>query len=153
MLQKLESRFDIETINKGLAVIKQISHAVPTLLNVCDERNFNKYLKALALKWKVSVTVQKLCPEIIKLQTKTHWTNIDPYSEISSETDEGQSPSKTSQTDEPSGLLFECHGGHVLQKRKCRYSTEWSRRSSSKDIYYHDMCGDVMPKKRCKLHE
>ena len=115
--KELETRFDIVTINKGLEVIKQTTREVPTLPNIRDECNFNKYLKALALKRKVSVTVQKLCTEIIKLQTKTHWTNIDPYSdieEISSETDEGQIPSQASQTQEPSGLLFECHGGHVL---------------------------------------
>ena len=44
--------------------------------------DFDTYLEKLVSKCKVSVTVSKLNQEMIQLWTKTHLTNLDPYSEL-----------------------------------------------------------------------
>ena len=152
----LEQRFDLVEINKGLDAIRPGSGIKSKLPTVSDEQKLTDYLKALALKRKVSVTIQKLKPEIVKLQTKSHWTNIDPYSdieEVNSETDNDHSSSDTSESKEQAGLFFECHGGHVLRRRKRNYTVERSRRPSSRDTYYRDMCDDSATKKRRKSRE
>ena len=94
----------------------RVTQMVPPKVNA--GMNFEEYLKTLALK-KVTVTVPKLDPDIIKLWTKTHWQFQDPYSDlkevhnVSSECDHNE--------ENIVGKTFEHVEGHVLKCRKCSY--------------------------------
>ena len=122
---KLELTYSITTINNGLNALKecQTKSALP---NVVNEQKLDKYLEALALKRKVSVTIPRLDPEVIQLMIKTHWTNIDPYSDIENIINESEK--ETDATSDPSsemdnsGVFFTHAGGHVLRKRTRHYS-------------------------------
>ena len=76
--------------------------------------------------------------------------NLDPYLDIEDILDEPAKELVTVKQADPSGLFFDCFGGHVLWKRKRRYSSDRDRRSSSKDTFYHDMCADEPPRKQRK---
>ena len=77
--------------------------------------SFDKYLKSLALKRKLDVTLVRLKPEIIQLKCKTHWTTLDPYSDLEEMSERGDSETLDGQSDmEPSGVHFSVVGGYVL---------------------------------------
>ena len=107
--------------------------------------NFEEYLRMLALK-RVSVTVSKLDPDIIKLWTKTHWQFEDPYSGL----EEIYNTSSVCDSIEENmvGKTFQHVGGHVLRHRKCGYNINRNRRTSTNRVFYRNMCEDTPSKKR-----
>ena len=106
-------------------------------------------MQSLALKCKSEVTLVRLKPEIIQLQCKTHWTTLDPYSDLEEVSDRGGSETPEGLSDtEPSGVHCSVVGGHVLRKRKRSYSAQRERRSTSANTFYRDMCNDKEVTKR-----
>ena len=126
--------------------------------NYCHEVNIDAYLKNQACK-KVTVTVSKLSNEVIQLWTKTHWSQLDPYSDIDDEAKSDKSENATdpvaispmvdpkqSSSSQQSALI----GGHVLRCRKRHYTTDRPHREGA-HTFYRDMCldrhADYLPSK------
>ena len=75
--------------------------------------NIMQYLQKLSLTHKSCVLIPRMKKEIVQLWTKTHWTQLDPYSNIE------ETGSEIYVIDEkPSGVFFEVKGGHCLHPRK-----------------------------------
>ena len=119
--------------------------------NVSAPRNdvyFDVYLKNIACK-KVTVTVTRLSAEIIQLWSKTHWSQLDPYSDLENETvtkttDKSGScigSSDLAQIEAPQSTnpVQTIIGGHVLQKRKRHYNVDRPCRGGAHK-FYRDMC-------------
>ena len=104
----------------------------------------------MSLKSKVFVLVPipRIKPEIVQLWTKTHCSQLDPYSDIEEMESKSSEKTETGLTKaEPSSLFFHMMGGHCLGPRKHTYHTIRNCRSSSKDKFYCDMCETVIKKK------
>ena len=85
---------------------------------------------------KVTVTIPKLDSEIIQIWTKTHWSQIDPYSDIE-EVKSSSSEIEMSPTD----ITFEDSakpevGSHYLWPRKRVYRCTRLRRSGMHTFYW-----------------
>ena len=65
--------------------------------------DLDAYLKDLAQK-KVTVTITKLDKEVIQLWTKSHWMQIDPYSDLEEVKSDTLSTSSTAVLDQQIGL-------------------------------------------------
>ena len=125
MVKKILPDYD-ETSQKGLLKNRKIildKHlSYPTDVNI----NIDDYLIKLSIKQQPKVVVSKLKCEVVQILTGTHWTNIDPYSDIDEITDtDSEEPivvNTSVQIDSPysesDGLYFQMAGGHCLRKRK-----------------------------------
>ena len=155
----LKLKYTDDNIEKGMEYLRQLKSGdckkigEEVLPAVTSENKLNRYLEALALKRKVSVVIPKLSTEVIQLKTKTHWSDIDPYSSL----EECLSDEETKLVDntakrecEPTGLFFDSVGGHTLRKRKRNYIACRPRRNTSKDKFYRNMCEDITTNKKKK---
>ena len=144
---------EIDHLMDQLKMEKKKNQSVtPNLPNVENAKELDLYLKSLALKRKVTITLSRLDPEMVKIMTKTHWSTLDPYSDIDDVTGETAKADNIDNNVKPesTGVYFDCIGGHVLRKRKRHYSSERLRRTSSKDKFYREMCTDTPQQKKKK---
>ena len=88
----------------------------------CREIDLDTYLKELAQK-RVTVMIPKLDREVIQLWTKSHWSQIDPYSDLEETKTDVSSTSSNEETEQQTGLeSVNPLGGHALRCRKQRYT-------------------------------
>ena len=110
------------------------------------EVDIESYLKKLTHK-KVTITVTRLDREVIELWTKTHWSQLDPYSDLDNETiselDADKSESEA-QSSEAHSIEVHQHsnlgqpvsmGGHILRSRKRHYTMNRPHRESAHKFY------------------
>ena len=118
------------------------------------EVDFDTYLEKLALKRKVTVTLSKINQEMIQLWTKTHWSNLDHYSDLDevrhTDTDDEVFAPKEEIKATVTCVHFNCIGGHRLRKRKRSYTTSRARRPFSENTFYREMCDEPKRKKSKK---
>ena len=128
--------------NRKIIPVENITY--PTDVNI----NIEDYIKKLAMKQQPKVVVPKLKWEVVQILTGTHWTNIDPYSDIdevpTTDSDEPRDVDSSMQIEplysEASELFFQMAGGHCLRKRTRSYSCEKSRQNTSKDKFHGGLC-------------
>ena len=75
--------------------------------------NSSEYLHKLSLTHKSCVLVPRMNTEVIKLWTKSHWGQLDPYSDL-----DESSADTTSMTGESNVEPLGMNGGHYLCPRK-----------------------------------
>ena len=115
--------------------------------------DFDKFLESLALKRKIVINVPKLSEENIQRWTKTHWADLDPYSDIEDIGDqsvEDATNQQESANDRKKGVHLEIAGGYCLRRRKRSYSTERPRRDKSKNTFYRELCESDSEKTKTK---
>ena len=131
LCRTLLSSYPNMNIDNALETIKKLRNASKEEHKI----DFDQYLKTLALKKKSTVSITRLNKEVLQLWTKTHWSNINPYSDLDdilSSDDESQKMTEKVQHDDEeiksveciSGVYFDSISGHVLRKHKRSYSNE-----------------------------
>ena len=120
---------EYETIKKTRKITPILSIEYPS------STDFTKYLHSLSLSRKVCVMVPRLKREVVQLWTKTHWSQLDAYSDI--EETSGELPVTP---DELIDDQYEVKYSHNLRPRKRHCNTDRSRRPSSKDKFYRGLC-------------
>ena len=150
---------DIDKLVGDLTARKEEeAKATISKINYPEATSLDDYMKSLALKRIVSVVVPKLGKETVQLWTKTHWSNIDPYSDIEVVDDTSdQSTSSDTDLDKSAHVErnphFDIIGGRILRKRKRSYSSDRQRRQGSATKFYRDMCVPDTRKRRNKPTE
>ena len=94
--------------------------------------------------------MSKLSIEVIQLWTKTHWSQLDPYSDIDEDTKPDKSEKTTDPpTENPALISVKCQfskdstllGGHALRHWKRHYTMDRPQRESA-HTFYRNMCLD-----------
>ena len=88
----------------------------------------------------------KLKAEDIRYECKTHWSRLDPYSDLEETKSDSEDGNASHRRITYSGVHFDVIGGHTLRKHKKSYSTTRNRHTSSTHTFYRDMCTE--PSKR-----
>ena len=109
-------------------------------------RQCETYLQSLGLKIKPVVIVSKLKPDSLNVEKKTHWSQIDPYSDLEETRSNPQNDNPDGVTH--SGVYFDVIGGHTLRKRKRSYQCNRLRRENSANKFYRGMCSEKLNKKK-----
>ena len=109
-------------------------------------QQFETYLRSLDLKMKPVVSLSKLKLDSLNMEKKTHWSQIDPYSDL-------EETRSNPQDDNPvvmshSGMYHDVIGGHTLRKRKRSYQCSRLRRENSATKFYREMCPEKLTKKK-----
>ena len=129
-----------------------------------DRRNtdMEKFLCALELQRKIAIVIPKLDKDLINLWTKKvpSWQELDPNASLeednnsaSSSPDKSKSHSSMSSAHDAShqDAPFSKKGGHALRPRKHIYASSRECRTGTDVKFYHGMCEDNQPKKRCSI--
>ena len=111
-------------------------------INYPSSTDLTKYLHSLSLSRKACVMVPRLKREVVQLWTKTHWSQLDAYSDIEETGSELQVT-----PDDFSDDQLEVKYSHNLRPRKRHYNIDRSRRPSSKDKFYRGLCESPVRKR------